>query len=64
MYQLDKANNPPSQTTWQDEAQRLDDEQAQDLKAPSMTWWQPKELTEEEYFNALAETHGATYVVK
>jgi len=39
---------------WQQEAELLAAEQAQDLASPELSWWEPEQLTEEEYFNQLA----------
>jgi hypothetical protein len=47
-----------TQLSWEEELAQLQTEQAQDLAAPVLTWWEPKLLTEVEYYNALAEEHG------
>ena len=40
------------------EIAKLEKEQAQDLKVPCMSWWDQNPMTEDEYFNQLAEIHG------
>ncbi len=43
---------------WEFELEQLQAEQARDLETPALSWWQPKPLTEADYYNALAEAHG------
>lgn len=40
---------------WPNEMARLEAEQAEDLDRPELGWWQPRELTEEEWFEIEAE---------
>jgi hypothetical protein len=47
-----------TQLSWEAELAQLQAEQAQDLAAPVLTWWEPKRLTEAEYYDQLAEAHG------
>lgn len=44
--------------SWELELEHLQAEQARDLASPVMAWWKPKQLTEAEYYEQLAEAHG------
>jgi len=40
---------------WQQEAELLATEQAQDLARPELSWWEPAQPSESEYFEMIAE---------
>ena len=42
-----------------EELAQLEKEQAHDLAEQDLAWWEPEPMSEEEYFNQLAENNGA-----
>ena len=55
---LNKANFFQPTNDFNAEREQLAKEQAEDLKEPCLFWWESVPMTESEYFNQLAESHG------
>ena len=54
---LNKAHFFKTINDFEVERKQLVKEQTQDLVSPELSWWEPEQLTEEQYFNQLAEAY-------
>lgn len=48
---------------WEEEAAQMQADQERDLASPELAWWDPRPITEAEYFNQLSEIYGKTEAV-